>query len=454
MGVVRSGQRQDPLGDSAAFGLHAGHRFFDSKGVPELERPDLPAEAPDHAPVDLGDVRADLGDAVGRVDEASGQEVPPETGGGVIEGDEGANALHRVGDLVGLGQARLPRVLPRLVLERGRVDHQGALLPEEATTGLLAQIALGHHVEDPLRELPLLAHLVIGGGGVVGSHRVSQDVRAGQVGGPVGGGDRTGEGPAARRVHFLDGQPVLVHGVDGVHRGEHPDAVGHEVRPVVAEDHALAQPQFGEVLESGDHAWVGLFAGDELQEVHIARREEEVGAEEAGLESLGQVRRHGVDGEPRRVGGHDGVRADDLCHPRQQVLLDVELLDDRFHHPVDVGQFGQVVVEVAGGEQCRAAGVSERGRPPLERRGDGRLGQAVPHRFALQRELLLLFFFGQRRRRHIQKKSGDARVGQVGGYRRSHASGAQHRSFTDHQHSQPPRGSWLVKDEAPAPGTH
>jgi len=67
---------------------------------------------------------------------------------------------------------------------------------EEATAGLLAQIAFGHHVEDPLGQLPLVAHLVVDGGFVVAGHGEGQYVGPGQVGGAVGGGD--GAGPGAR----------------------------------------------------------------------------------------------------------------------------------------------------------------------------------------------------------------------------------------------------------------
>ena len=53
-----------------------------------------------------------------------------------------------------------------------------------------------------------------------------------------------------------------------------------------------------------------------------------------------------------------GVRADDRpgvrdgFDPREQLLLDVEPLDDRFDDPVDVGELRQAVVEAAGGDQA------------------------------------------------------------------------------------------------------
>ena len=185
--------------------------------------------------------------------------------------------------LLASAEAGLPRVLPGPVLQRGGVDDQGALLSEEAAAGLLAQVALGHHVEDPLGQLPLLAHLVVDGGLVVAGDGVGEHVGAGQVGGAVGGRDRAGQGPAAGRVDLLDGEAVLVHGVDGVDGREDADAVGHEVGRVFAQDHALAQAQLGELLQPVHHRRVGALAGDELEQIHVPRREEEVGAQEAAL---------------------------------------------------------------------------------------------------------------------------------------------------------------------------
>ena len=378
------------------------------------------------------------------------QQVPAELGRGVVGGDELLDPCHRVGDLVGFGQAALARILPGLVLERGRVDDQGALLSEEAAAGLLTQVALGHHIEDPLGQPPLLAHLVVDGGLVVAGDGVREHVGAGQVGGAVGGRDRTGQGPAAGRVDLLDGEAVLVHGVDGVDRGEDAYAVGHEVGCVLAQHHALAQAQLGELFEALHHRGVGALAGDQLQQIHVARGEEEMGAQEAALDVVGQYRSHGVDRQPRGVGRHDGLGTDVFGHPGEQVLLDVQALHHSFHYPVDAGQLRKIVFEVARGQESGAAGMSERGRPAFGGRRDAGDGQAVPHCWMIQTEALLLLFVVQLGRCHIEQERRYAGVGQMSRHGSSHAPRSQNGRLSDHKHaSRPPQ---TLRGLCPDPG--
>ena len=115
----------------------------------------------------------------------------------------------------------------------------------------------------------------------------------------------------------------------------------------------------------------GVAARDQLEQVHVPRREEEVGAQEAPLDVVGQrIEAIAFTDRPEEL--VDTMVFGPMCLATrlEQVLLDVETLDHRLHDPVDVGQLRQVVVEVARGEQLGAAGVSEGGGTPLGGRGD------------------------------------------------------------------------------------
>ena len=67
------------------------------------------------------------------------------------------------------------------------------------------------------------------------------------------------------------------------------------------------------------------------------------------------------DGQAAGVGGEDGAGAAvlrDLC---EQGVLDVEVLGYGFDDPVAIGDEGEVVVEVAEGEEARGVGCVEGG---------------------------------------------------------------------------------------------
>ena len=84
-------------------------------------------------------------------------------------------------------------------------------------------------------------------------------------------------------------------GLRVVHRGgdrEHADAVADEVGRVLGAHHALAERGGEETLQAIEHVGMGLAVGDEFDQMHVARRIEEVHASEArpqcGRQGLGE----------------------------------------------------------------------------------------------------------------------------------------------------------------------
>ena len=70
----------------------------------------------------------------------------------------------------------------------------------------------------------------------------------------------------------------MVH--DGEHR-EHADAVGDEVGRVLGADDALAEARHQPGFEVVEQRAIGLRRRDQLDQMHVARRVEEVDAAEA-----------------------------------------------------------------------------------------------------------------------------------------------------------------------------
>jgi hypothetical protein len=124
-------------------------------------------------------------------------------------------------------------------------------------------------------------------------------------------------------------------------------------------------------VAEGTHGLEALRGGarvrDQFQQMQVARRIEEVRAQEARAQRLRQHRRHVGDRVPRCIRGHDRalfqVRRDGF----EQYFLDVEFLDHGFEDPVAVLELGEIVLEVTDGNAARTRGGEERGWLRLQR---------------------------------------------------------------------------------------
>jgi len=231
-------------------------------------------------------------------------------------------------------------------------------------------------------------------------------------------------GPAQRRaddgVDVLDLQALGEHEVHGVGHVEDADAVGDEVGHVLAQDDALAEHVLAEATHGVDDLLLRLPAGDELHELHVPRRVEEVNAQEPLLEALAQVGRDLADPDARGVGGHDAAGIHGLFHLREEVLLDLEVLDDGLDDEVDAGKPREVVLEVAGPDHRRVALRVEAGGPGLRRPLEPPDGEAVAPRRALLRQPPGLVRLGQLGGHDVEQQTLDPRIGQLGRDVRAH----------------------------------
>ena len=113
---------------------------------------------------------------------------------------------------------------------------------------------------------------------------VQQDVEARDVGGAEGRALRAAEERTGERVHLVD-REVGLH--QPLHRGDHAvdaEPVGDEAGDVLREHDPLAEHDLAEPARGVERLRRGVGGGDELEQVQIPRRIEEVHAEEVPLE--------------------------------------------------------------------------------------------------------------------------------------------------------------------------
>ena len=256
-------------------------------GLPDLERPHAPAEAPANGQVNIAGGIGDFGQQHRRIVEHVALDGPQELGFWMVAGAQRGKFFSRVLDL----EDRLHRCIRLgagiLVSARNRIEHLLALAGVNAGLGLLAQRALGdQRVQPGGRDEVLPPRILLQRQRRTLDH-VAQGVQPDHVGGAEGGALGPANRRAGQRVHQVQPQPEglgVVHG--GGHR-EHADAVGDEVGGVLGADHALAQRADQEGFQQVQNGWIGGLAGNHFHQRHVARRVEEVDAAEPGAHVFG-----------------------------------------------------------------------------------------------------------------------------------------------------------------------
>ena len=226
-------------------------------------------------------------------------------------------------------------------------------------------------------------------------------------------------------VDLVDLVVHLDHGVDGRRHAKGADAVADEIGRVLAEDDALAEAEATELGKEVHDLGLGLFAGDQLEQPHVAHRVEEVGDEEMLLEILRAPLGHARDRQPRGVGGDDAPRLPHFVDPGKDLLLDVEALDHDLDDPVALGEPIPVVLEVTDLDQRQESFRVERCGLRFLDALEPRRGELVAESRVIFRQTLLPVLLGELGRYDIEQQDGDSGVGEVGGNTGTHHTGAE-----------------------------
>ncbi len=271
--------------------LHAGSfHLLDARGdpdrVPGLERAHRPVEAPLHGVVDVDHIVRDLADALRRVNQRRGRGFPGDGRGAVLAVEQISQPLAHVGHALG----RLHRIEqgPRRGLEGHGLVVQGkglaVFLLVEPDLGLQAKPSVRDHLAHEFGQYEGVAFVVVGQGVVAVLRHVGERVQTHEVRGLEGCRLGTAHSRPEDGVDLFDRVVPRQHQLNGLHHAVDTDAVGHEVRGVLAHDHALAQ-HIGAQGHPGVHdLWVGVFALHDLEQFHEAHRVEEVRYQEVLLE--------------------------------------------------------------------------------------------------------------------------------------------------------------------------
>ena len=241
-------------------------------------------------------------------------------------------------------------------------------------------------------------------------------IQADHVGRAVRGALRPADQRAGQRVDFVEPQPEFLRVVKSRQDRKHADPVGDEIGRVLGTDDALAQRGHQEFLELVEDCRIGGTAGNQLHQMHVARRVEKMHA----AETAAHLRRHRlgqrVDRESGCVAGKDGVLAQMRRDFFVQRLLPVHALGNRLDDDVALLEQLQVLVVVRGLDAVRPGCHGQRAGFELLQAVDG-----------LAHVVVRIAFL----RRQFEEDRLDAGVDQMGRDLRAHDAGTQHGDFAD-----------------------
>ena len=246
-------------------------------------------------------------------------------------------------------------------------------------------------------------------------HRVEAD----DVGRAIGGALRAADRRAGQRIDDVEREAECLR---VLHRRQHrkdADAVGDEIRRVLRADHALAERRREERLQRVEQRRLGLRRSDQLDQMHVARRIEEMDAAEARAQRCGHRLRQRRERQSRRVGREDGVRR----HVRRDLLVEialpVEALGDRLDDEIAFGESAR--------DRCRSWRRRSHAARSFAPSGAG--SSLARPAMALRDQPVRVALLG----RKVEQHDRNVGVGEMRGDLRAHDAGAEHGGLADQQ---------------------
>ncbi|MPM82097.1 hypothetical protein SDC9_129155 [bioreactor metagenome] len=206
---------------------------------------------------------------------------------------------------------------------------------------------------------------------------VRQGIQTDHVGRTVGGALRTADLRAGQRIDLVEAEAESLGVVHDGENGENTDAVGDEIRGIERTDHALAQTGGQPGFQRIQRRRIGLLGGNDLDQMHVTRRVEEVDAAEARTDIRRQALRQQVHRQAGGIGCDDSIRRDVRGDLGVQIVLPVHALGNRLDDQVAIGQLGQMLLVVGGIDELQLALAGERSRVQLLEAVEGLLHDTV-----------------------------------------------------------------------------
>ena len=260
---------------------------------------------------------------------------------------------------------------------------------------------------------------------------MQEDIDADQIGEPERRRPRPAERGPGAGVHFFKRHAQLVHQANRIQHRISADAIGDEIWGILGDDDSLAEPVIAELGERFDHIGTRGRAGNDFNELEIARRIEKMRAGPVLLPFVGKSLGDAAHGQTGGVGGDDRSGLANFGDAREQCALDLEVFRDDFDDPVRFGAELQIVFKISRDDAVFQAARKKRGGLGFCGGSQARAHDAIANFGTREGQPALCFLGGKLARDDIEQRAPNAGVGDVRGNSRAHGSGAQDHDFFD-----------------------
>ncbi len=418
---------------------HQLRRSPHTQRVPHLEGTHLGIEAPAHRVVDLAERVGYFGHTPRRIGQDRQRRIDDVVAcaiTGAMPKDR-PQPFAQLRELAHLAHQVKAHLLRRLVLARLHVEYmelsaaRALGLFVESGAGLVAKGLGRDQPRDDLQQPECFTALVFGHGMVQIVGHMRQHVQANQIAEPECRSFGITNQWTRQRIHFRDGVAVL-------HCIQHPDlagigtdAVGDEVGPIFGDNRAFAELLATPLPHKRHDLGLGLRRWDQLQQLKVARRVEEVRAQKVRPKLSAASGCNLLNRYARRVARHNRLRLAKPIDPCHQRLLGHELLNNHLDNPVGIAQLVEVVLQVAERDKLGGIGGKQRGRLGLKLSFPQALDDSIANLGRGQREAFGRILRVQLAGRDIQQRDRQAGAGDQRGNAAAHSAGTDHRNTID-----------------------
>ena len=183
---------------------------------------------------------------------------------------------------------------------------------------------------------------------------------------------------AGQIVDNVNRQAKLLRFDKGRQDTEDPDPIGNEVGRVLGANTAFAHRSGQKTFEFVQNRWRRADGGNQLHQVHIARRIKKMHAAKtrrhvAAGKALGQL----VDRQAGGIGRKNRIRCDERRDLAVQVVLPIHPLSYRLNDQIAVAQTFKVLFVIGGGDKASQVLTAQRRRTEFFQPLDGFENNAV-----------------------------------------------------------------------------
>ena len=197
---------------------------------------------------------------------------------------------------------------------------------------------------------------------------------------------------------------------------KHADPVGDEVRRILGGDDPFAQRTDQKGFQRRQHIRVGSGAGNQLHQMHVARRVEEMHPAEAVVQGFIQNFRKRVDRKSGGIRSQNRLGTDKRQNLRVQGFLPVDSLGNGLDDQITAFQALEMIIVVGWLDVLNNGLGGQRSRGQF-----AQIGQCLADHG------ILVGTFG----RQVEEDDRHASIGQMGGNLRTHDAGAEDGDFLE-----------------------